>query len=245
MGSDELDVLKHQHLVRRRWVREQWESARGDESDPYWLGKVRAEFPTEDAYTLYPLTALERANVKAIDPGGQLTAGIDVAGPGKNETVAIVNSGDAILALGAWTGKDARGDVLAFLAPWRDRLRRVRVDQPGMGYYFIQHLKDMGLRVDGITTGIPAIHGDRFHLLRDEMLWNVREKLLAGKLTGLTDERLRAQMAPLQWAPDPRGRTCVEQKGKRAGLDWDRIDTLALALAENVGMGQTTVQQIG
>ena len=96
-----------------------------------------------------------------------------------------------------------------------------------------------------MNTGVPARDGAKFHLVRDEILWNVREQLVAGKLTGLTDDGLRAQMSPIRWAPDPRGRTCVEQKGKRPGLAWDRIDTLALALAENVGMGETRVQQIG
>jgi hypothetical protein len=55
--------------------------------------------------------------------------------------------------LKAWAGKDPRGDVLAALMPFKDRLQTVNVDSVGIGYYMAKHLKDQGVKVQEVNVG--------------------------------------------------------------------------------------------
>ncbi len=68
------------------------------------------------------LAWLESAKAPAVDTGERVVAGIDVAGPGKDETVVTVRCGDAILEQGFWTDADPRGRVVQLLNKWRGRL---------------------------------------------------------------------------------------------------------------------------
>jgi hypothetical protein len=60
--------------------------------------------------------------------GGPVTAGLDVAGPGEDETVLVIAEGSRIVAQHAWVRPDPRGEVVAALAQYGDRLESVYVD---------------------------------------------------------------------------------------------------------------------
>jgi hypothetical protein len=72
--------------------------------------------------------------------------GVDPGGPGKDRTTAVACAAGAILDTGVYTDADARGPVLAFIRKWGDRLKLVRVDSAGIGFYFTEHVRSAGCR---------------------------------------------------------------------------------------------------
>ena len=59
----------------------------------------------------------EAARRPAADHGGRLVAGLDVAGPGEDETVLVIAEAGGIVSQQAWADQDPRGAVVAALAP--------------------------------------------------------------------------------------------------------------------------------
>jgi hypothetical protein len=134
------------YLVPKRWVYDQYSVWwHGDErSSPVWMSRVRGQFPDQAEDALIKLHWLERAKRRAEeapvrDTGGRQIAGVDV-GIGEAETVVYLcelsKPNSKVLKFGAWRGQDTRGQVVAFLKPYRDRLTQVRVDADGVGHNF-------------------------------------------------------------------------------------------------------------
>jgi phage terminase large subunit len=93
------------------------------ENSPRWQARVRGQFPLQAEDALISLLWLEQAEKREARPaGGRLWAGIDVAGPSEDETVAYVRDGAHVLGFGAWSSADPRGEVVAFLNPFKQRL---------------------------------------------------------------------------------------------------------------------------
>jgi hypothetical protein len=98
------------YLVTRRWVYERFRE--WGEKSPHWESRVRGEFPTQAEDALISLASLHAAQARpAIDHGGKVQAGIDVAEAGEAETVLVIREGSALLKLKAWSGIDARGAI--------------------------------------------------------------------------------------------------------------------------------------
>lgn len=235
---EELDRAVRPYLTTRRWVLERWRE--WGERHPLWQARVLGRFPDQATTALYPLAWLEDARYRpAVDPGGQVYAGIDVAGPGEDETALCVRCGPAILLQRAWQESDPRGAVLAALAPYRERLGpgSVRVDEVGLGYYFARHLRDvLGDRVVvGVNVGAAPRDQERFVNLKAEVYWALRDWLASGELAGLTDPVTYAQAADVQYRHDARGRVVIEGKEevrRRTGRSPDRLEALVLAFAD-------------
>jgi hypothetical protein len=180
-----------------------------------------------------------RARPAAYDPAaGAVVAGLDVAGPGEDESVLVVRQGSAILAVTGFADADARGPVLAALRPWRHRgLVRVNVDSAGLGHYFARHLEDAGLRVRDVNVGeAPTSDAarERYANLKAELYWSLRERFADGDVAGLTDQATLAQLAGLRYQHDARGRVKIESKDdaqKRGVKSPDRAEALMLAFA--------------
>jgi len=138
-----LDQNPVPYLVTRRWVFDQYKAWwHGDgRSSPNWVSRVRGQFPDQAQNALIKLSWLERLKERAYqtpleDKATTLVAGVDVGG-GEAETVVYVCEVKPhdfkIIAMGAWRCEDTRGAVVRFLAPYRGRLRSVRVDGIGIG----------------------------------------------------------------------------------------------------------------
>jgi hypothetical protein len=224
------------YLTTRRWTaerhREWWNG--NIENSPLWASRVLGEFPSAASNALIPLSALEAARWAPIDSGDHVIAGIDVAGPGKDRTTAVICCGGAILAAGIWTDSDARGPVLAFLRQWDARLRLVRVDSAGLGFYFAEHIRSAGYRTEGINVASAAQEKERFASLKAERYWRLRERFQRGEVSGLSDEML-AELAAIPWLIDPHGRIAIEGKVEiksMLGRSPDLAEALMLAIGE-------------
>ena len=236
-GSVDLDDNVQPYLVTRRWVAEQYREY--GESHPFWQARVRAQFPTQSDDSLYSLAWIEAAASRPSVAGqGRRQAGIDVAGPGEDETVVYVREGPSVVDFGAWTGSDPRGDVAALLAKHHNLLDAVVVDATGIGYNFAKHMRDLGHNVVEWNAGGEASHketdstGPGFRNAKGEAYWMMRNRLARGELNGLTDERTQAQLSTVKYKLNSRGQVEIESKDdarKRGVKSPDRAEALILA----------------
>jgi hypothetical protein len=238
LEEDELDRNSHPFLTTRRWVREKY--AEWGPGHPLWEARVLGNFPAQSEDALFSLAWLEAA--KGRDTGeGEWHAGVDVAGPGEDETVVCVRRGPRVELLRAWSNKEPRGDVLAALRPYQGQLKNVNVDSVGMGYYFAQHLRDHNLPVTEVNVGEAAHDREKYANSKAERYWGLRLRAEAGDLAGLRDEKTIGQLVGIRYRHNSRGQIVIESKeeGRKRGVKSpDRAEAVMLAFAERrLGFG--------
>lgn len=230
----ELDEAERPYLVTRRWVLEKWNE--WGEGHPLWDSRVKGRFPQQAEDSLYSLAWVEAARREASDPGGPVVAGVDVAGPGEDESAVKVRCGSVLLAEHSCHEADARGTVIRWLQPWRSRLQAVYVDEVGIGYHMMTHLRDQGLPVFGVNAGEAPRDKERFINRKAEVAWSLRERLEAGDVAGLVDEATIGQLAGIRWRANARGQVVIESKdeARRRGVKSpDRAEALILAYIQS------------
>jgi phage terminase large subunit len=243
MSEEELDDNPRPYLVTRRWVRDRFYEWGVDH--PEWQSRVRGEFPQNAAVSLIWrswIDAQKDTQPRYRRDGGPVVAGIDVAGPGEDETVCYVRQGADLLDAYISTERDARGGVLALLRSWvHYGLTHVNVDSVGIGEGFYQHLRDQlgrhKVSVHDINVGKKADGKqaqEKFKNLKAQCYWSLRERFEQGRICGITDPVLIAQLTSLQYAHLPDGRVESESKDKalkRGVKSPDRAEALMLAYA--------------
>ena len=234
-----LDYSPRPYLISRRYVIEKYRE--WGEASPLWAARVRGAFPEQAEDALISLHWLEAAAIRQLEPTGldAWEAGIDVAGPGEDETVLIIRHGPRIVHQRAWADPDPRGDVLRELAPFRDRLTKVKVDSIGQGYYFARHLEDNGYsrRVVDVNVGESPRDKERYSNLKAELYWALRMRAESGDLAGLDDDLLVSQLAGIRYRHNARGQVVIESKdeARRRGVKSpDRAEAAMLAFAEKI-----------
>jgi len=240
LSEDELDRNERPYLTTRRWVWEKWHEW-GQHHNPLWDARVMGRFPKQAADMLFPLMYLEQAATKAIDKRKRHrpAAGIDVAGPGEDETVLTIREGSNVIEQHCFNDPDPRGKVLRALQPWKMRDILVNVDSVGLGYYFAKHIEDHGYTVNRINVGVSSNDPERFVNLKSELHWALRERFEDGMVNGemvmhMDDDRIISQLASIKYKHDSRGRVVVESKkelAKRGVKSPDRAESLMLAFA--------------
>lgn len=225
------------YLVDRAWVREKYHE--WGERSPLWQARVRGQFPDQAEDALLSLAWLEAAAVREVEPRPSHVweAGIDVAGPGEDELVLVVRHGPTIVKELAWAQADPRGEVLAAMAPYRDRLSAVKVDSIGQGYYFARHLEDHGYRgkVVDVNVAEAASDKERYVNLKAELYWGLRLRAESGDLAGLSDDPTLSQLSGIRYRHNARGQVVIESKDearKRGVKSPDRAEAVMLAFAE-------------
>ena len=244
MSDAELDENPCPYLVTRRWVKERYEDWGPD--DPRFQARVMGEFPTQGEDALVSLVWLEAARQReaVIKDNRPIVAGVDVAGPGKDETAVYIVQGGSIVELQVFGHADPRGDVVRVLRDYGDRLALVNVDVIGIGYNFARHLQDLGFPVRDINVSEVSVETSdepeatrQYANLKAQLYWNLRERFREGELCGLTDETTLAQLSTIRYLSDSRGRIAIESKEKARGRGVkspDRAEALMLALASSV-----------
>ncbi len=222
------------YLVTRAWAREMLETAGPDSS--LWQARVRGQFPLEGDDALISLAWLEAARyLEPTGTDGDYWAGLDVAGPGEDSSVLYIRRGGDILSMQAWKDADPRGEVLAALAPYRDKGIHVNVDSIGIGYNFARHIQDAGYAVHDINVGEAPRDKDKFANAKAEHYWGLRQRFQQGAIAGLTDEKTISQLTGIRYQHTPRGQVQIESKDqarKRGVKSPDRAEALMLCFIE-------------
>lgn len=228
------------YLTTRRWVHEKWHTW-GRHGHPLWDARVLGAFPAQTADALIALSWIEVARTATLAPCADgIRAGIDVAGPGEDETTLWVRQGPNILASAAWPSDDPRGEIVQALAPYRDQLEAVNVDSAGIGYYLATHLRDLGFPVRFVNVGEKPRDAEQFRNLKAELYWGLRMRFEEGAVCGPIDDETTSQLAGIRWTPNSRGQTEIESKEdarKRGVKSPDRAEGLMLAFADAGGSG--------
>jgi hypothetical protein len=238
MSADELDQNERPYLITRRYVREKYQEWGPDHWE--YQARVLAAFPLQSDDSLFSLSWLEAAAARsgAFDPALPVQAGVDVAGPGEDETVLTVAQAGTILAQQAWPQADPRGSVLAALRAYQAKLDLVNVDSVGLGWGMYLHLRDhLGDCVKPVNVGESPTNKVRtdtvkFRNLKAELYWNARDWLRDGMVSGL-DRRSVSQLASIRYSHDHAGRVEIEAKDKARARgvrspDWAESTVLAL-----------------
>lgn len=207
----------------------------GEES-ALFKATVLSEFAAT-AGGLLPLAWLMAAKEKdsaELSVAEPIDAGVDVAGPGEDETVLTLRSGSTVLRQVGWYDADPRGQVVAELLPLRERLRRVNVDSAGIGWNFYLHLLDLGLPAVPVNVGESPRDGEKYRNLKAELYWGLRMRFEAGDVHDLPHDAI-SQLASLRYKHNARGQVEIESKDdaqKRGVKSPDKAESLMLAFAE-------------
>ncbi len=235
------------NLISRRWVRDMMDEldvdpdAADELQDPLWQSKVRGQFPTQGVDSLIWLAWIDK--VQAQRPEGEdsfFTAGVDPAGPGDNETSVCIVEHHHITGMRSWRKADPRGEVIAYLNGFGARLKEVRVDVDGIGYYFARHLEDEGFNVIDFRNGeksevLDKAGKPRFENKKAESYWNLRSLFRSGLVTGKITPKHRSQLSSIRHGNHPKtGAVRIESKeamAKRGVKSPDEADSHMMAEA--------------
>jgi hypothetical protein len=242
MPDDALKQNPRPYLTTRGWVREKYHEWGPD--NPIWDSRVMGNFPAQSEYSLISLAWVEAAARRDGVKDGVLTAGIDVAGPGEDETVLAVRDGNALVHLQSWSKPDPRGEVLAALRPFAGKLKCVNGDTAGIGYYFLKHLEDNGLPVKHINVGSASRDPKKYLNLKAEIYWELRLRFQNGDIAGVKDERTMGQLAGIRWDTDSHGKIFIEPKEdarKRGVKSPDRAEAIMLCYHQSKAFQKVTI----
>lgn len=217
------------YLITRRWV---WEKINdwGVDSAIY-QSRVRGKFPVEADDALYSMYDVERAG-QEVEIGEPVEIGIDVAGPGEDETVLYVRRGGMTEPPRTWRLSDPRGAVAAECRKNPDAL--FKVDAVGLGHGMWRHLTDLGFRTSPIVAQEAATDRTRFANRKAEMYWDFRRQLREGEIGGVTDPETVAQLLSIRYTHTSNGRIAIVPKKdmRRQGVKSpDRAEALIMAHA--------------
>jgi hypothetical protein len=249
LNADELDENVRPYLVTRRWVAEKY--VEWGVGHPKFDARALGKFPDQSEFSLVPLAWIEDAELMQLEgEGAEVEAGIDVAGPGKNETVLVVRRGPNVIFAKGYAQADPRGAVARDLMQFQGQKRKtadgrrsvwsikLKIDVIGIGYNFARHFEDLAYEVIDVNVGDPARDQEKFRNLKAELYWGLRERFEHRRVGGIIYPKMVQQLASIEYFETSSGLTQIEskddRKAKKRGIDVDSLDwaeALILAFA--------------
>ena len=216
----------------------------------FYRVRVRGLPPNQSTETLIgyddAMAATERA-VTAL-PHDPLCVAVDVAGEGAGDkSIVLTLQGPVMTGLKEFPGKNTvqLGDVVAgqvrteLMNLPMDVQFQIGVDTIGIGRGVYFHLTDVQrLRhVHMLDVSQKALDERRFHRLRDQMWWELREAFVETReIVILNDDELIGQLTSIKWG-EVDGKIKIQGKGNSSGIPGvaplssspDKADALAMA----------------
>lgn len=235
------------YLVTRRWVKEKYYEWGVD--NPLWEARVRGNFPKQSQDALLSLSWLEAAAKRenevqaalktdqAVEESSDYYAGVDVAGPGDDETSLTIRRGNRIIFHQQWTKADPRGEIVAALNPFKNHLKAVNVDSVAIGWYLHLHLKDLGFPSVPINVSESSSDTDKYANTKSELYWALRLLYQNNQIIGPTDEKTIGQLAGIRYGATSKGQTVIESKEdarKRGVRSPDRAESIMLCFGNRL-----------
>lgn len=259
LSDDQLDYAPFPWLTRRRWVKEMY--FKWGPTNPRFLARVLGEFPTQADDSVFQLPWIEAAalpydeeqfarDFKEHVAAGRIFCqiGLDVAGPGEDETSITARIGPYVVAFEAWSKADPFNDVLMFVSKLKSRFGNIPIvimaDVVGIGYHFAAALARQSLDVREFKAGDAPLNPRQFQNAKAQAYFFVRELMRAGSIKGVTDEDTKAQLSDIRYRELPKGTVEIEHKDEaraRGSSSPDRAESLIMAFAQLIPKQQTQV----
>ena len=106
------------------------------------------------------------------------------------------------------------------------------IDIVGIGRGVYDRLRELGFGwITGVNVSNSAVHIDRYHRLRDELWWRMREAFERGEVSIPNDDELIGELSCIKYEHDSSGKIKVESKKdlRRRNLPSpNKADALAL-----------------
>ncbi len=255
MADDELEYAPFPMLTRRRAVVEMYH--KWGPTNPRFQSRVLGEFPTQATDAVFHLEWIERASLPYEEANliedlrtnahrAFIPVGLDIAGPGDDETSACARMGPYILAQAAWPKADPLDEVLLFLSRLMTRFPGVPIivmaDTVGVGYHFARAIARQRFDVREFIAGAAPIDPVMFANSKAEAYWRTRECLRDDLIRGITDEDCKAQLSDVRYRELMNGRIEIEHKDEaraRGSSSPDRAEALVMAFHRIVPRAQT------
>ncbi len=249
MSEEQLDYSPEPNLIRRRWVKDRY--LRWGAGNPRYISRVLGEFPGASEFAVFSLADIQYAQREPTAAelrraeGCVIQVGIDVAGPGDDETAACARVNGIIIAREQWSHTDANVPV----ANWLHNLRKTQPYQLGLvvvdvfgigaelGIFLAQN---GGFDVFGFQGGKVAMDAEKFLNAKSEAYWRLRDMYRAkyiSHLPGALDEEKEAQLCGILWREVGRGLIQIEPKEearKRGVSSPDRAEAEIMAFCRVV-----------
>lgn len=236
--QEKVTEIPYPKLITPQWVADRYK-AWGEASAPYQV-RVMGNFPQQGEDTLIPLLwielAMERWEETPEDKPVQL--GVDVAAYGSDKTVIAVRKGQKVTELNVYSQKNTRETAGLVIQHAADNgTRKVAVDEIGIGRGVVDSLEEKGFYDVGVNVAEKSSNSERYHNLRAELWWHLRELLNPEKepIALPPDDELLSELASVKYKVDAKGAIQIESKDdmkKRLGHSPDRSDAVVLAFAD-------------
>ncbi len=226
-------------------------------TNPRFQSRVLGEFPTQANDAVFQLDWIEKAALPYDDETFLadlsrnahrlcIQVGLDIAGPGDDETAICARIGGYVLAQNAWSKADPLDEVRAFLGAVRRRLPGVPIiimaDVVGVGYHFARAVARDGFDVREFVAGHAPLDPVLFANAKAEAYWRTREHMRDGFVHGILDEDCQAQLSDVRYRELPNGKIEIEHKDEaraRGSRSPDRAEALVMAFHKIVLRQQT------
>lgn len=249
LPEHDLDNNVRPYLISRRWVKERYDT--WGVNDPDWQSRVRGEFPDQSEDALIARSKILAAHERIVTTveAWPIDAGLDVAGPGDNETYLTVRQGPCILH--EWGTTEGDTQRLLFLIGEQLRAypttRAVCVDVAGMGWHLAGSLRmHLAQQAAGrlpiilpVNVGSASTNPQRYVNLKAELAWGMRMRFDAGDVAGRMTELTRSQLGAVRWGLTARGKIEIESKedlAARGVPSPDRFEAMMLAFASDLAV---------
>lgn len=232
VGEEELPAP---HLVTPAWVANRYR--KWGANNPLYVARCLGQFPDTALNTLIPLSWIQAAQERHLEPGPVSELSVDVARFGDDWTVIGQRQGPVYRSL-ARISKARTTETTGHILRHASGVKpvRVRIDAVGVGGGVADQLVEDGTwPVTEINFGEKAVDDAQYANYRAECYYTLRDLFEAGEIDiDPEDTELEGQLAALTWKPDSKGRITLERKEdmKKRGLPSpDDADTLAGAYA--------------
>lgn len=237
-----------ENILSRDWIAQQ--QAFFGEDSPQYQVRVLGQFPDAGGdFQLVPLWMLE-ASADSYPEEGGLHLGLDVARGGSDLNVAVVTSGNRVVACKSWHESDLMRtvrNVEELAAQYNVPGDHLHIDVTGIGAGVVDRLREKGFGVDAVDFGGKPLDDYQWLLGSDfravnrkaELHWAGRN-LLQKQLASIPEEYQSTIWKQLQWPSysiNERGAVAIEAKERlrtRYGESPDFADAWIISLSRGV-----------
>jgi len=226
--------LPYPALITPEWVADKHH--RWGPTNPIYLARVKAEFPSGGRDNLITMAMLEAAQRRELVPSEPVVLGVDVARYGDDQCAIYCRRGPVVRLVKRFGKSDTMettGKVV--IAAAETKATRACVDVVGLGAGVVDRLREIKptFSIVEANAGGAAVDNEVNLNARADWYMSLRERFESGDIDiDPADDDLAAELVEIRWKPDSRGRNTIEPKDemkRRLGRSPDSADAVAMA----------------